>query len=149
VAIAHRVRACLAPHDPVMWLTREPAAELHQAGDWMLRVVDAPAAIAGRGFPAGAGVSLAIDISDPLRPSNSGRWSLEVSGGAGTLTRLGDARAEPSPTVLSVGARGFAAIYAGVPVPTLRLAGLAAGGDPSADDALSAAFCPAFTIDHY
>ena len=149
VAIARRVRACLPPDDPVMWLTREPVAELHQADAWMLRVVDAPAAIAGRGFPAGATMSLAIEISDRLRPSNSGRWSLEVSGGAGSLTRLGDARAEPSPTALSVGARGFAALYGGVPVPTLRLAGLAAGGDPSADDALTAAFCPAFTIDHY
>jgi predicted acetyltransferase len=116
----------------------------------MLRIVDAPAAIAGRGYPAGVSMSLALDITDAARPGNSGRWELEVSGGAGSLTRLGDAPGEASAAALSVGARGLAALYAGIPVPTLRLAGLAAGGDPAADDALSSAFTgPAFTIDHY
>jgi predicted acetyltransferase len=148
--IASRVRACLAPDDPVTWLTREPAAELHQADDWMLRIVDAPAAISGRGFPVGATVSLLLDIADAVRPVNSGRWSLEVSRGAGSLTRRGDAPAAACPTALSVGARGFAALYAGVPIPTLRLAGLATGGDPAEDDALSSAFgSPAFMIDHF
>jgi len=148
--MASRVRAGLAPEDPVRCLTRDPAAELHQTDVWMLRVVDAPAAIGGRGFPAGASVSVTLDLTDVVRPGNSGRWSLEVSGGAGRLTRLGDVPSLRDATVLSVGARGFAALYANVPVPTLRLAGLAAGGDATEDDALSAAFRgPAFTIDHF
>jgi predicted acetyltransferase len=133
----------------VTWLTRDPAAELHQLDVWMLRVLDAPAAISGRGFPAGASVSVTLDLTDPVRPGNSGRWLLEVSEGAGSLTRLGDAPPLRDATVLSVGARGFGALYAGVPVPTLRLTGLATGGTAAADDALSAVFCPAFTIDHY
>ena len=45
-----RVRACLGPDDPVSWLTRDADAELRQQDGWMLRVVDAPAAIAGRGY---------------------------------------------------------------------------------------------------
>jgi predicted acetyltransferase len=153
--MASRVRACLAPDDPVTWLTRDPAAELYQADAWMLRVVDAPAAIAGRAFPAGATVSLPLDITDTVRRANSGRWLLEVSAGAAGLTRLGEASSTPGPLmadsrVLSVGARGFAALYAGIPIPTLRLAGLAVGGDPAVDDALSSAFRgPAFTIDHF
>ena len=148
--MASRVRACLAPDDPVTWLTRDPAAELHQVDPWMLRVVDAPAAIAGRGFPAGASASVVLDLADPIRPVNSGRWSLDVSGGVGGFTRLGDASATPGPGALSLSARGFAALYAGVPIPTLRLAGLAAGGNPAADDALSSAFCgPAFTTDNF
>jgi predicted acetyltransferase len=164
--MVNRVRAWLAPDDPVTWRTRDADTELHATDAWMLRVVDAPTAIAGRGFPAGASVSLALDITDRARPANSGRWSLEVSGGAASLTRLGDAPPVPDSTVpdstvpdsplpgvagaLSVGARGFAALYAGVPVPTLRLAGLAAGGDAATDDALSSAFHgPAFTIDEY
>jgi predicted acetyltransferase len=145
-----RVRACLAPTDPVTWQTTDADAELHQADAWMLRVVDAPAAIAGRGYPAGASVSVALDITDRGRPGNTGRWALDVSGGTASFKRLGDGPGAQSPAALSVGARGFAALYAGVPVPTLRLAGLAAGGDPAADDALSSAFHgPAFTIDHY
>jgi predicted acetyltransferase len=145
-----RVRACLAPNDPVTWRARDADAELHQADAWMLRIVDAPAAIAGRGFPAGASVSLALDINDVARPANSGRWSLDVSGGAGSLTRLDDAPSSPTPAAISVGARGFAALYSGVPMPTLRLAGLAAGGDSAADNALGSAFHgPAFSIDDY
>ncbi|HSR86459.1 MAG TPA: GNAT family N-acetyltransferase [Streptosporangiaceae bacterium] len=148
--IAGSIRACLAPDDPVTWQIREPVAELHQVDTWMLRIVDAPAAIAGRGFPAGATVAVVLDLADPIRSVNSGRWSLSVSCGAGSLTRLGDAPAAAELTALSVGARGFAALYGGASIRALRLAGLAAGGDPAADSALSAAFCgPAFTIDHF
>ncbi len=151
--MASQIRACLAPDDPVTWLTRDPAADLRQADAWMLRIVDAPAAIAARGYPAAATVSVRLDLADAARPANSGRWALEVSGGAGSLTRLGDVPGAPGrdPKVLSLGARGVAALYAGVPLPTLRLAGLvASGGDATADDALSSAFrAQAFSIDYF
>ncbi len=151
-ATTSRIRACLAPDDPVIWLIRDPAAELRHGDTWMLRLVDAPAAIAARGYPAAATVSMRLDIADPARPANSGRWALEVSGGAGRLSRLGDTpdRAPADRAVLSLGARGLAALYAGIPLPTLRLAGLAGGGDAAADDALSSAFCgQAFTLDRF
>jgi hypothetical protein len=148
--MASRVRACLAPDDPVTWLTRDPAASTRQAHAWMLRVVDAPAAVAARGYPTAAVVSVRLDLTDAARPANSGRWVLEVSGGTGRLTRLGDAPTASHPTVLSLGARGFAALFAGVPVQTLRLAGLAAGGEAAADNALAAAFGgPAFMLDQF
>jgi predicted acetyltransferase len=159
--MASRVRACLAPDDAVTWLTRDPAATTSQLDTWMLRVIDAPAAIAARGYPAAASVALCLDLADPARPANSGRWFLDVSGGAGRLTRLDDppathatatpARAPtPGPDALRLGPRGFAALYAGVPVATLRLAGLVAGGDAAADDALGMVFRgPAFMIDNF
>jgi GNAT superfamily N-acetyltransferase len=168
--MASRVRACVAPDDPVTWLTRDPAAEVQQTDTWMLRVVDAPAAIAARGYPIAAAVSVHLDLADAARPANSGRWALDVSAGAGSLTRLRDASpvldspvldspvldspvldpTSQDSTVLSLGARGFAALFAGVPIRTLRLAGLAAGGDAAVDDALGAAFCgPAFTVDRF
>jgi hypothetical protein len=51
---------------------------------------------------------------------------------------------------LRLGARGFAALYAGTPVGTLRLAGLAVGGDPAADAALDGAFAgTAFMLDYF
>ena len=148
--MASRVRACLAPDDPVTWLTRDPAATTGQLDTWMLRLVDAPAAIAARGYPAATSVSVRLDLADPALPANSGRWVLEVSGGAGSLTRLGDAAPGAGTGALRLGARGFAALFAGVPVATLRLAGLAAGGDAGADDALGPAFRgPAFMIDNF
>jgi hypothetical protein len=41
---------------------------------------------------------------------------------------------------LTLGARGLSALYAGTPVSTLRMAGIAAGGSPDGDAALNAAF---------
>jgi predicted acetyltransferase len=107
----------------------------------MLRVVDAPAAIAARGFPAATSLSVPLRIADDARPANSGRWQLSVAGGAGTLDPLGpDAPAGPDSSAVMLGARGLAALYAGTPLVTLRQAGLAAGGRPADDAALDAAF---------
>ena len=44
------------------------------------------------------------------------------------------------PGPVTLGPRGFAALYAGVPMATLRVAGLASGGEPAADEALDAVF---------
>ena len=145
--MATRVRACLAPDDPVHVLTREPDAELHRTEAWMLRVVDAAAAIAARGFPAGVSVSVPLELADRVLPANDGSWQLEVAGGKGSLQRSGDGQAAGA---LRLGARGFAALFAGSAVGPLRLAGLAAGGDPADNDALESAFRgQAFMIDEW
>jgi predicted acetyltransferase len=145
--LAKHVRAVVSPDDPVAWLTREPDLSLVSKYSWMLRVIDAPAAIAGRGFPAVAGLAVGLHIDDAQLPDNAGYWMLEVSGGKGALTR-----AEPASPggPVRLGARGFAALYAGVCLATLRGAGLAAGGDPGADEALDAAFAgKAFMLDAF
>jgi hypothetical protein len=188
--MAGTVRACLAPADPVAWLTRDPAAQIRTTDAWMLRIVDAPAAVAGRGYPAAATVSAVLELSDEALPANSGRWTLQISGGEGRLRRAADqgpAAARPDPgnreagrsdtarsdtarsdtarsdtgrpdtgdadsggKVLRLGARGFAALYAGTPVATLRVAGLASGGSPAGDDALECAFKgPAYMLDYF
>jgi predicted acetyltransferase len=165
-SMARTVRAFVGPADPVSWLITEPDVSLSRAYPWMLRVVDAEAAIAGRGFPAAADVTVMLRLADELCPANAGLWSLTVSGGKGTLLRReADHAAEPSagrsaaglltaappaavPHVL--GARGFAALYAGTPVATLRAAGLAAGGDPASDAALDGAFgATAYMLDYF
>ncbi len=51
---------------------------------------------------------------------------------------------------LALGARGLAALYAGIPVATLRRAGLAAGGDPAGDALLDGAFAATpFMLDRF
>jgi predicted acetyltransferase len=147
--MAERVRACLAPADPVSWLTVEPAAAMRRREQWMLRVVDAPAAIAGRGYPVPASLRVPLELTDAALPANSGRWTLEVAGGEGRLLRPGES-ADPGTSAIRLDARGLAALYAGVPLGTLRLAGLVAGGNPSTDDALDYAFAAdAFMIDFF
>jgi hypothetical protein len=158
------VRLYTAPDDPFWWLTRERDATIAKRSMWMLRVVDAPAAIAARGFPPAVSLSVPLVISDRARPANSGRWQLSVSDGKGILIQNGPVSSPAtaasaadggSPAAdgslpLTVGARGLAALYAGTPVSTLRLAGLAAGGAPDADAALDAAFAATpFMVDEF
>jgi len=151
-SIASTVQATVGPADPVQWLTTDP--DVSQAGRtaWMLRVVDAAGAVAGRGFPPGVEVSAVLRLADPDRPACDGWWTLDVGGGKGVLTPAGPGpgRSAPAgpgpggtgqdPAALTLGPRGFAALYGGTPLATLRRAGLAAGGDPGGDAALDAAF---------
>jgi predicted acetyltransferase len=144
-SIAQTVRANAGPADPVQWLTTDPEVRLTGRKAWMLRVVDAPAAVAGRGFPAGAGLAAVLRLADPQRPGHDGWWALDVGGSKGTLTP-----ADPAPGALALGPRGLAALYAGIPLGTLRRAGLAAGGDPDGDAALDAVFgADAFMLEYF
>jgi predicted acetyltransferase len=126
-----------APNDPFWWLTAERDATITKRSMWMLRVVDAPGAIAARGFAPAVSVSVPFEVHDQARPANSGRWRLTVADGKGALESDGTTgTAAP----LRLGARGLAALYAGTPVGTLRLSGLASVGTPDDDAALDAAF---------
>src|SRR5258705_5247097 len=135
-SIAEKVYARTGPASAFWWLTRERDADIAHRSRWMLRVVDAPAAIAARGFPAATSLTVPLRITDQARPANSGRCRLTVAGGAGTLDPLnaagpaGPASAAGSASAagpaVTLGARGLAALYAGTPLITLRQAGLAA-----------------------
>jgi predicted acetyltransferase len=145
-SVAKTVRAVVGPSDPLWWMLREQDANIAERESWMLRLLDAPAAIAARGFPA-TDLAVPLQVADDLRPANAGRWELTVRSGQGSLTRYRtgqvhapDPPASPGGPALELGARGLAALYAGTPVATLRRVGLAAGGSPAADAALDAAF---------
>jgi predicted acetyltransferase len=141
-SIASTVRATVGPADPVQWLTTDPDVGPTGRTAWMLRVVDAAAAVAGRGFPPGVEVTAVLRLADPDRPAHEGWWRLDVGGGKGVLTPAEPGPGDPprAPAALTLGPRGFAALYGGTPLATLRRAGLAAGGDPGGDAALDAAF---------
>ncbi|MFC6883103.1 MULTISPECIES: GNAT family N-acetyltransferase [Actinomadura] len=143
--IARTVRACVSPYDPVLWLLRDRDDEDVARHQWMLRVVDAPAAIAARGYPAGLSAEVPLVVEDALLPDNSGAWRLIVKDGEGRLER---ATSEDAGAV-RVGIRGLSALYAGLPASTLSRSGLAAG-DAGALHALSAAFAAApFSLDYF
>ncbi len=147
---ADTVRLHTAPNDPFWWLTKERDATIAKRSMWMLRVVDAPGAIAARGFPPAVSLSVPLVISDRTSPANSGRWQLSVSDGKGILIPNGPVLPPAAAEALTLGARGLAALYAGTPVSTLRLAGLAAGGATDADAALDAAFAATpFMVDEF
>jgi predicted acetyltransferase len=152
-SVAETVRARVGPADPFWWLLREQDAEICERESWMLRLLDAPAAIAARGFPA-TDLAVPLLITDELYPANSGLWKLTVRDGTGCLSffRTGTATSPGSPASaqgeapeppLALGPRGLAALYAGTPVATLRRAGLASGGSLVGDAALDGAFAAA------
>ena len=146
-SVAETVRARVGPSDPLWWMLREQDANIADRESWMLRLLDAPAAIAARGFPA-TDLAVPLQITDDLLTANSGRWELTVRAGAGRLSRhrtdpgtsAASAASPGGRTPLALGARGLAALYAGTPVATLRRSGLAEGGSPDADAALDGAF---------
>lgn len=143
-SMARTAHAVIAPDDPLLWLLRDRSVDDLRRVNWMLRVLDAPAAIAARGFPAAVSVDVPLVIDDAHRPRNAGGWRLTVEGGKGRLERAPE---KGGATRLPV--RGLAALYAGVPMATLRGAGIAAG-PVAADPLLDAAFrANAFMLDYF
>ena len=101
---------------------------------WMTRLVDAPGAVAARGYPDDVDVEVHLDVVDDLVPENSGPAVLRVKNGQGELYAggRGDVR-------LSVG--GFAALYTGWASPVrLRRLGLLEGAGEAELRALDRAF---------
>ena len=112
----------ISPHDPIRWLLRDKGLVFEDPVWWMFRLLDAQAAIAGRGFPAGLVVDVPLELTDPQIASNGGRVRLTVADGAGAI--------EPDRTTrpaIELGPNGLAALYAGTPLSTLRRADLATG----------------------
>ena len=131
------VRATLGPDDAIDRMTHERSAAIRRTDIWMLRVFDPVTAIEARGFPAGVTMAAEFELADQVVPENCGRWRLEVSDGSGKLAAVPASHRDPA---LRLGARGLAALFAGVSAGTLRRAGLVAGGAAAMDEALDAAF---------
>jgi predicted acetyltransferase len=110
----------------------EPEYTVTDHRRWMLRVIDAPGAVAARGWPGGVEASVDLDLRDDLVPENAGRWRLSVAAGAATLERGGDG-------TVALDAGAFAALYASYGDPrALRRAGRLRCDDDRALDLLAA-----------
>ena len=143
-SVTRLVHAISGPADPVGWLLGERDVSLSRDEQWMLRVLDPAAAVEARGFPATAQAAVPLRLADPDLPGNAGRYMLEVADGRGALSAADGQTAQAARSrddePVGFGPRGFAALYAGVPMATVRAAGLAAGGDPRSDGMLDAVF---------
>jgi predicted acetyltransferase len=99
----------------------------------MLRLVDAPAAIAARGWPNGVTGQVDLELVDDLCPWNAGPHRLVISDGEADLAPGGTGAVRVTPQALAV-------LYAGATSPAvLRRAGLLEGGDARADALLTTA----------
>lgn len=134
-SVADSCTVVTPPQDP---LTLDlPALDLHpdaEAMPWMLRLVDAPAAVAGRGWPAQVRVTVELDIADPILGHHAGPHVLELDGGEGRLQAGGAGRVR-----ISIG--DLSALYGGLFGPeVLASRGRLAGAGETELAALTAAF---------
>ncbi|MCP2340865.1 GNAT family N-acetyltransferase [Actinomadura rupiterrae] len=141
---AETVRAHLAPYDPVLWLVGEREHDMIDRTQWMLRVLDAPKAVELRGYRPGVSAEIPVRIEDDLVTANTGDWTLTVKDGEGRLEP-----ASEDPAAVRVGPRGLAALYAGVPLSTLRRSGLLHGGDIRSEALDSVFGAQPFALDYY
>ncbi len=136
-SIAPTCRITGPPDHSLLLSLPEQDLGAHDGWRWMARLIDAPGAIAARGYGTGTNVSVSVRVADPLCDWNDGPWQLVVEGGEGRLTRGGDGEVE-----LGIGA--FSSLYTGYASPwRLATAGLLRTSDPGALDALATAFAGA------
>lgn len=134
-SVAPTTRYVGAPEDPLLLLLPE-----HEVREdplrvvWMTRLVDAPAAVAARGYPSGVDLTVPLRVSDPHVEANEGAWALEVSGGAGRLTAGGAGRVQVDVGALSSLWSGYLSAHELAHLGRLR------GAEPDELAALTSAF---------
>ena len=117
--------------DPVRYLLRDPRAALVKLFDSLwLRLLDVPAALAGRRYLVPG--KLTLEVRDAFCPWNQGRYRLETSGGAASCE---PSEEEPD---LVISAEDLAALYLGGTTATTladagRLEGRSRGAIERAD----------------
>ncbi|MBN1207123.1 MAG: GNAT family N-acetyltransferase [Myxococcaceae bacterium] len=113
------------PSDPLLFLLREQTYQVKLLFHWMMRVLDVPAALEARGYPAGVSGTLHLEVADDLFPDNRGSFILEVSGGTGHVQRGGNG-------LLRLDVRALAPLYTGFLSPeALRSVGALVADDAS------------------
>jgi len=132
------------PSDPLALATPEAFLATPFRYDWMLRLMNVPAALEGRGYPP-IDVDAVIAVDDERWPENAGPWRIAVRGGSASVSPAGGSD-HPAPIdigTLSSLFSGFLRVHDAV-----RL-GLLDADDPSLE-ALGAMFagpdpwCPFF-----
>lgn len=115
--------AARSPEDPVRHLLADPRAARNRVYDGLwVRLVDVPAALAGRRYSADE--ALVLEVRDEFCPWNAGRWELHAFAGGAQCRR---SEREPD---LSLDVADLAAAYLG----GNRFAALAAAGRVEARD---------------
>ncbi|HUP84861.1 MAG TPA: GNAT family N-acetyltransferase [Acidimicrobiales bacterium] len=131
---AEHVRISGAVEHPLLLLLPDQDLKTTDEIRWMLRVVDAPRAIAARGYPAAVRATVDLDLADRQCEWNAGRWRLTVEDGSATLDKGGDGDVQLT-------SNAFSALYSGYAAAgTLRRTGLISSGDTRSLSALEAVF---------
>ncbi|WP_454084971.1 GNAT family N-acetyltransferase [Georgenia sp. Marseille-Q6866] len=107
----------LAPDDALLGLLTElRGIERRVHDDVWVRILDVPAALEARAYPAA--VDVVLEVDDPLVPDNAGRWHVRGGPDGAEVTRTDE------PAELALGIADLGAVYLGA----TSIAALAAAG---------------------
>ncbi len=133
-SVTAEISVQLPQDDPALLLMPAPGAQISSTRPFMIRLLDASAAIRARGFPPHCTGSIDLDVADELLPHNAGRFRLSLDSGQGRLVPGGDGG-----TSLTIG--GLSLLFASAAGPAvLRRAGFLSGGSTKGDQLLQSAF---------
>lgn len=105
-SLGRKVRWYAGPADPLLTLVPEPVWSVVEHQRWMLRIVDARAALVARGWPVDAAGELHLQIEDDLLSGHAGPLVLSVAGGRAEVHAGGRG-------ALRVHPRGLGPLYSG------------------------------------
>lgn len=126
--LERRVVLHIAPAHPLLLLLPERHEHVRRLDPWMLRIVHVPAALAARGYPAGARGTLVLELDDDVLPENAGRHRLDVADGRGRVFAAGAGPGSDDAPTLRLHVRGLPPLYSGHMTPdALAVAGLLQG----------------------
>ena len=135
-SMARTVEFFAGPVHPLLNLMPQQLFRSERKDYWMLRIIDAPGAVAARGFARGVSASVTLRLRDGVFPENEGLWTLSVGDGKGKMERAPDS----SRCGVEMDIRGLACLYAGfLSADQARLTGLV-NADDTGVGALSAVF---------
>lgn len=80
------------PNEPKMHALAEFGASIARWQGWMLRLVDVPAALAGRRYPANLRMTVHLEVMDPTLGWNDGRFVMQLSKGTAKVDPGGDGK---------------------------------------------------------
>lgn len=95
-----------SPVNPFVLLLPEQSPTLVKQTNWMLRIIDLPAALSKRGYPSELELELHLDVRDDHIPANNGKFCLRVSQEKGKVDRGGNGD-------FQLNIRHFASLYTG------------------------------------
>jgi len=133
-SLVDAVTFAASPEDALLLIMPEQRTSVRGQVRWLLRIIDAQAAVAARGYPPSLEIEVPLTIEDAILADNGGAWTLRVAEGEGRLEPGGGGG-----PALGIGA--LSSLYTGwASTATLARAGLLEGGSPSQLRALDAAF---------
>ncbi len=131
-SVGHELHLTGGASGPLLWQLPEKSAKVTLYEHWMTRICNVQAALSGRGYPAGAKLTLNFEVTDAVVAKNSGRFRLDIDDGSAHVSPGGSGR-------LAITAGGLASLYTGFMSPhSLARTGMLSGDERSLAQAATA-----------